>query len=133
MLLHWREDAEVALNALVVVVTDIIFNHIDQFFLGGKALAVIAFPFQDTPETFHGPVVNALGYAGHTLGHTGLVQLMMEDSVGILKSSVAMEQRMCAGISPYSTVKGFKNQRVVIPVTNLISNNASIISSLHLF
>ena len=41
MLLHGREDAKVALYTMVVVVTDVILNHIDQFFLAGKAFPVV--------------------------------------------------------------------------------------------
>ena len=91
MLFHRREDAEIALNAPVVVVTDVILNHINQFFLGGITFAVIAFPFQDAPEAFHRAVVDALSNAGHALYHTCLLQLVVKDPVGVLKSSVTMK------------------------------------------
>ena len=91
MFFHRRENTKVALHTAVVVVANIIFNHIDQFFSAGKAFAVIAFPFQEAPKALHRPIVNALGHTGHTLRHTGFLQLVVEDSVGILKSSVAME------------------------------------------
>ena len=41
MLLHGREDAEVALYTMVVVATDVILNHIDQFLLAGKAFPAV--------------------------------------------------------------------------------------------
>ena len=127
MLLHRREDAEVALDAPVVVVTDIIFNHIDQLFFRGKALAVVPFPLQDAPKSFHRAVVNALSHAGHALFHAGLLQLVMEGAIGILKAPITMKQRMSVRIGFYGPVKGLKNQRVVIPVTYDMGNNTPII------
>ena len=127
MLLHRREDAEVALDAPVVVVTDIIFNHIDQLFLRGKALAVVPFTLQDAPKALHGTVVNALGHAGHALRHTGLLQLVMEGTVGVLKTSVTMKERMRIGIGLYGSVEGLEYQWIVIPVAYHISDNATVI------
>lgn len=128
MFLHWREDAEVALNATVVVLANIILNHIDQFFFAGKAFAVVPFSLQDAPEAFHWPVINTLGHTRHTLRHACLLQLVMEDTIGILKTSVTMEQRMCIRIALYGTVKGLKNQRVVIATmpSILIKNGVDI-------
>ena len=34
---------------------------------------------------------------------------------------------MSAGIGLYSTVKGFENQRIIIPVTHYIGNNTTVI------
>ena len=79
------------LDAMVVVITNVILNHIDQLFLAGKTLAVIAFPLQDTPETFHWSIIDALGYSRHTLCHTGIFNFLMEYSVSILKASVAVK------------------------------------------
>ena len=91
MLLHRREDAEAPLHTSVVVITDVILDHVDQFLLAGEALSVVSLPFQNAPEAFHWSIVNTLGHAGHTLGYAGLLQFVVEGSVGILKSSVAME------------------------------------------
>ena len=91
MFFHRRENTKITLHTPVVVVANIIFNHIDQFFPAGKAPTVIAFPFQDAPKALHGTVVNALRYTGHALCHSGFLQFCMEGAVGILKSSVAME------------------------------------------
>ena len=41
MLLHRRQDAEIALYAPGVVVADVILYHLEQLFLTGKALALI--------------------------------------------------------------------------------------------
>ena len=115
------------MNAPVVVVTNVVFDHIDQFFLAGKSLAVVPFPFQDTPEAFHRPIVDALGHAGHALRHTGLFQLVMKRAAGILKASVTMEKRVRAGIGFYGPIKGLKNQRIVIAVTDRIGDDTTII------
>ena len=127
MLLHRREDAEVALDAPVVVVTDIIFNHIDQLFFRGKAVAVVSFPLQYAPKAFHRAVVNALSHAGHALLHAGFLQFVMECAIGVLKAPVTMKQRMSVRIGFYGPVEGLKNQGVVIPVTYDMGNNTAII------
>ena len=127
MLFHRCEDAEVALNAPIIIVMNIILDHVDQFFLAGKALAVITFPFQDAPKTLHWTVVNALGHAGHTLGHACLLQLVMEGAVGILKTPVTMKEWMCTRIGFYRLVKGLENQRIIIAVTHYIGNDATVI------
>lgn len=78
---------------MVVVITDIIFDHIHQLFLDGKSFAVVAFPLQNTPESFHSAVVNALGHTGQVLRHSGFLQFVVEGSAGTLKASVTMEKR----------------------------------------
>ena len=51
----------------------------------------------------------------------------MEGAVGILKTTIAMEQRVGIRIRLYSTVKGLENQWVVIAITYDISNKATVI------
>ena len=51
----------------------------------------------------------------------------MEGAVGILKTTIAMEQRVGIMIRLYSTVKGLENQWVVIAITYDISNKATVI------
>ena len=127
MLFHRRENTEIALDTPIVIVTNIISDHINQLFLAGKTFAVITFPLQDPPESFHWTVVNALGHTRHALLHTSFLQLVMEGSVGILKASVAVEQGMSDGIGFYGPVKGLENQRIVISVTYHIGNNTTVI------
>ena len=91
MLLHRCQNTKIALYPLSIVITNIVFDHTNQFRFAAEAFAVVSFPLQDTPEALHRPVVNAFGYTGHTLRHPCLLQLVVEDSVGILKASVAME------------------------------------------
>ena len=59
--------------------------------------------------------------------HTGFLQLVMEGTVGVLKPSVTMKERMGAGIGFHSPVKGPENQRIVIPVTYDIGDNTTVI------
>ena len=127
MLLHRREDTKVALHTMVVVITDVIFDHIDEFFFTGEAFAVVAFTLEDAPESLHWPVVNALGHTGHALLHAGFFQLVVESSVRILETSVTMKQRVCVGIGLYSPVKCLKDKRIVIPVSDHIGDNATVI------
>ena len=109
MLLHGREDAQISLYTMVVVVTNIILNHIDQLFLGGKTLTVVAFSFQDTPESLHRPIVDAFGYTGHTLRHTGILQLLVERTVCVLIAPVAVKQGMCLRIRSDGLVQSLED------------------------
>ena len=126
MLFHWRKDAKITLYTAVIVVVDVIFNHIYQLFFAGIALAVIAFSLQDTPESFHWPIVNALGNTGHALLHTGFFQLVVKSPVGILKSSVAVEQWMGIRIGFHRTVKRLEYQRIIIVVADHIGYDTTI-------
>lgn len=42
------------------IVTDVALNHLHEFLFAGETLAVIAFPFQNAPESFHRSIVNAI-------------------------------------------------------------------------
>ena len=76
--------------------------------------AVIAFPLQNAPEALHRAVVNAMRHAGHTLRHARLHKLVVEGTVGVLKTSVAVEQRMRVRIGLRRLVEGFENQWVIV-------------------
>ena len=69
---------------------DIGLNHLHKLPLAGKPSAVIAFPLQNAPEALHGAVINAVRYAGHTLRHSHLHELVVESAVGVLESSVTI-------------------------------------------
>ena len=64
MLFRWRQNTEIVLNPLSVVVGNIILNHLNQRFFRGKAPAIVTLPLEDPPEAFHGAVVNAVGDPG---------------------------------------------------------------------
>ena len=49
VLLHWSQHAQIALHPSGVVIADVALNHLNKLLLAGKAPAIIAFPFQDTP------------------------------------------------------------------------------------
>ena len=51
----------------------------------------------------------------------------MERSVGILKPSIAMEERMRTRIQLYRFIKSIKDQRIIISVADDIGNNTSVI------
>ena len=89
--LHRREDTKAPLHTSVVIITDIILNHIDQFLFAGKAPAVIAFSLQNSPEALHRSVVNTLGHTGHALSHASFLQFVVKGPIGILKSSITMK------------------------------------------
>ena len=48
----------------------------------------------------------------------------MEESAGVLKSSVAMKYWMCIGMKSYGPVKGIKDQGIVIVVAKHECHNA---------
>ena len=70
---------------------DIGFNHLHKLPLAGEPPAIIAFPFQNAPESLHRAVINAVRHAGHALRHSSLQELVVESAAGIRKASVAME------------------------------------------
>lgn len=47
-------------KVLLIGVGHVVPDHIHQIILTGKSSAIIAFPFQNAPEPFHGPVINAM-------------------------------------------------------------------------
>lgn len=126
MLLHRRQDAQVALDSLRVVIVDVLLNHLGQLTLTGEPPAIIALPFQDTPESLHRAVINAVGDTGHALRHSGLHKLLMKRSVGILKASVAVKQGMCVRIGLNRLVEGIENQRIVVALAELIGYDAPV-------
>ena len=91
MLFHRCQDAEVALNALGVVIANIVMNHLCEAVFAGKSFAIIAFPFQNAPETLYRTVINAMCHTRHALRHSSLHELVVESAAGILKASVAVE------------------------------------------
>ena len=127
MLFHRRQDAEIALKPHSVVVADVILNHIHKAFSVRESVPVVSFTLENSPKTFHGPVVNAVGHSGHALSHAGCFQLRMERSISILKSSVAVEDRMGVRICLYCGIKCVIYQRVVVIVSDYISDDASVI------
>ena len=60
----------------------------------------------------------------HTLRHTGFLQHMVKGLVGVLKTTVTVEQWVSIWIFQNSFIKRIKNQLVVIPVTNNIADNS---------
>ena len=85
--------------------------------LAGKTPAVIAFPLQNAPESFHRPIVNAVGHTGHTLRHSGLYEFVVEGSACVLEPSVTVKQRVGVWIRLNSFVKGFVNEWIIIVLT----------------
>ena len=72
MFLHRRQNAEVSLQALKVVITNVVLNHLHQALFIRKPFSVIAFALEDSPESLHRTVIYALADSGHTLLHTGI-------------------------------------------------------------
>lgn len=127
MLFKGGEDPQIALHTSIVVVADVIGDHLDQFPLAGKAFPIVALTLQNAPESLHGAVVNALGDTRHTLCHPGFFQFVMEGSVCVLETTVRMEDGMGVRIFLHSFVKGLEYKRVVISVSNHKGNDAPII------
>ena len=126
MSLHRCLDEQTVLVTAVVVVINVIFNGGNQLFPAGECLSVIAFTFQDSPEALHRAIVNTAANTGHTLRHTGIQQFLMEDSTGVLESTIAVEQRMRIWIFLNGFVKGIKDQLVVISVAENVADNSAI-------
>ena len=123
MLFHRRQDTQIALDTSRVVIANILLDHLDKLVLAGKLSAVIALPFQDAPEAFHRTVVNAMRHTGHALRHPCLHELVVESAVGVLESSVTMEQGMRVRIGFHSLVEGFENQRIIVAFAEYTVHN----------
>ena len=89
-------------------------------------MPVVAFSFKDTPKSLHRAVVNAAANTGHALRHTGIQQFLVEDSTGVLESTIPVEQRMRIWIFLNGFVKGIKDQLVVISVAENLADNSAI-------
>ena len=126
MLFHRRQDAQIALHPPGVVVMDIVLDRLNKLPLTGEPSAVIAFPLQNAPEALHRAVVNAMRHTGHTLRHSRLHELVVESAVGVLETSVAVEQGMCVRIGLHSLIKSLENQRVVIAFAEYIGHDAPV-------
>ena len=127
MSLHGSLDEQSVLVTAVVVAVNIVFNRGNVLFLACKSMPIIALTLQDSPEAFHRAVVNAAANTGHTLRHSGIQQLLVESSAGVLESTVAVEQRVCIRIFQNSFIKRVKNQLVVISVTNNIADDSVLL------
>ena len=126
MLFHRHQDTQIALDTSRVVIANILLDHLDKLVLAGKPSAVIAFPLQNAPEALHRAVINTMRHAGHTLRHSHLHELVVESAVGVLESSVTMEQGMRVRIGFYSLIKGLENQRIVIAFAEHIGHDAPV-------
>ena len=127
MLFEWSKDAQIALHTSIVVIADIMGEHLDQFLLAGKAFAVVALALQNAPETLHRTVINALSYTRHTLDHSCFLYLVVEYSVCILKPSIGMEDGVSIWICLHRLVKGLENKRVVVSASDNERDNAPVI------
>ena len=90
MLFHWSEYTKVPLEPFGVVILNEILNHGYQAYPVSESYSIVAFAFQDSPESLHWTVINALGDPGHTLCHTSIGQHMVEWAACVLESSVAV-------------------------------------------
>ena len=127
MLLHRCQHTQVALYAAVVVVSDIALNHGNEIVPACKSLAIVSFSLEDSPEPLHRAVVNALGHSGHTLLHLCCLQPVIEGSVGVLKTSVTVKQRVCVRVGLNSSIQCVKYKRIIVAVTDNVSNDPAVI------
>lgn len=114
--LHRRMNTKAALKAAEIVVDDILPDHPAQLLPAGKFFAVIPFPLEDAPEALHRPVVNALAHPGHTLRHPGRGQLVVKYPGRILKTPVAVKQRVCVRVGGEGLVQRLMHQGAVVGV-----------------
>lgn len=126
MLFHRCQHPQITLHSSGVVITDIVFNHLDEFLFAGEAFAIIAFPFQNAPESLHWAVVDTMGYTGHALCHPGLFEFAVERSACVLEASIAVEQRMGIRVGFNSLVKGLVDKGIIIALTQHIGHNAPV-------
>ena len=95
MFFHGSKYTKITLEPFGVVVLNEILNHSNQAGPVREAYSVIPLAFQNSPESFHRSVINALCDPGHTLDHSGFGQHMVECAARVLESSVTVAQRVC--------------------------------------
>lgn len=122
----WCHDIEMALQSLVVVVPDVALDHLDKPVLARERPSVVAFPFQDAPETFHRAVVDAVADTGHALRHAVPNELCMERAAGVLEAAVAMEQGMRLGVLRHGFVERIEDEKIVIAVAQLKRHDPAV-------
>ena len=118
VLLHLRNDTLIALHPLGIVLVNVIPNHPNKFLLGSKLLSIIFFALQDTPEPLHRAIVDAVSHARHTLRHTSFYLHSVKGSVGVLETTVTVEQWMCIGIDFHCGFECVEHNWIVVVVTN---------------
>lgn len=127
VLFQWCQNAEIVLNPLGIVVDNIRLDHLNQRFFRGESPAIIALTLEDAPEALHWAIVNAMGYARHTLHHFVLLQHLVEFAVGVLETTVTVEQWVRVRIGPYCFLESVKYQWIVVAVTDHIGDNTAVI------
>ena len=95
--------------------------------LVGKALAVIILAFQNTPESFHGTVIDAMSRTGHALGHACCFELAMKCPVRVLNAPVTMKERHGSGIFADRLGKRLKHKWVIVVLTYDEGDNAPVV------
>ncbi len=121
-----RQDSQITLHTPGIVIANVISNHLNQFLFAGEAFAIVALSLQDAPKAFHGAVVNAVCHPGHALRHASLFNFVVESTTCILKSSIAVKQRMCVEIFLNSLIKGLEHEQVVVAFTCYERYNAPV-------
>src|SRR5699024_9502350 len=127
MLFHRCQNAKVTLETFRVVIMDITANHFHQFSTVRETTSIIALSLQDALKTFLGAIVNAAANTRHTLCHTSIDQPLVEVTVGILKSTVTVEDRMCIRIFLDCLCKSVEHKFIVVCIPNRKGNNTSVI------
>ena len=123
MLFHRSEYAKVPLEPFGIVILNEILNHSNQAGPVGEAFSVIPLSFQDAPESFHRPVINAFGNPGHTLSHTSFCQHMVESAIGILVTPVTVKQRVRIWICVNRCPECIKDQGIIIRIPDYVTDN----------
>ena len=123
---HRGPHTQAALEAVEVVIGDVLLDHLDQLLPAGEPPAIVALPLEDAPEALHGAVVNALSHPGHTLCNASCSQLVMEDLSGIGAAPVAVEQRAGSGIALQCLSQSAMDQGSVVGVPDDKGNDAPV-------
>ena len=111
----------------VVVIVNVGFYGIHELTFTGKPPTIIHFSLENAPKSFHRPIVNAAGYAGHTLLHALFFQFLVKYSVRVLKASIAVEEGLGIRICLYCLIQSLEYQRVIVVVTNNKGYDSSVV------
>lgn len=110
-----------------VVISDVIFDGSDKTIPALKFPAIIHLTLKYSPEDFHRAVVYAMGNPGHAMYASMILNKHIELHSCILKSPVAMAERVDFRLFQECILERIHDDWVVIAVINPVSDYPTVI------
>ena len=107
-------------------------TNVSMEYLPGEKGLTRRMHYASFPSMFRSNLYEALAVGNApkrcpTLLHLCCLQLVIEGSVGVLKTSVTVKQRLCIRIGRNRCVQSIKNQSIIVAVADNKRNNPSVV------